>query len=183
MAFSRSALLTTMRRSAMPSAEAELIDLTKQLLDATSAGDWSTYPELCDPTLTCFEPESRGHLVQGMPIHMFYFDLRGNNPGQTTIALPHVRLLGTDVAIVSDVRLSQQVDSTETPQIHRFEETRIWLRSGGIDRVSLADGGGCEGGCAAGEVGRFMTAPLPTPVGLASRQLASRWHRECPATR
>ena len=115
----------------MVSAETELIDLTRQLLDAIAAGDWSTYAELCDPDLSCFEPEARGHLVQGMLFHRFYFDLGGNNPGQTTIASPHVRLLGTDVAIVSYVRLVQQVDSTKQPQTCRFEETRVWHRQDG----------------------------------------------------
>ncbi|MGD9854073.1 MAG: DUF4440 domain-containing protein [Planctomycetaceae bacterium] len=108
-----------------------MIDLTRQLLDAIADGDWSTYAELCDPALTCFEPEARGQLVQGMPFHKFYFDLGGNNPGQTTISSPHVRLLGSDAAIVSYVRLVQQVDSTDTPQTHRFEETRIWHRQDG----------------------------------------------------
>ena len=115
----------------MTSAETELIDLNGRLLDAIAGGDWSTYAELCDPTLSCFEPEARGHLVQGMPFHRFYFDLGGNNPGQTTIASPHVRLLGNDVAIVSYVRLVQQVDSAGQPRTHRFEETRVWHRQDG----------------------------------------------------
>ena len=114
--------------------EAELIDLTERLLDVISSGDWSMYAELCDPSLTCFEPEARGHLVQGMPFHEFYFELGGNNPGQTTVASPHVRMLGSDVAIVSYVRLVQQVDTAEQPQTHRFEETRIWHRQNGCWR-------------------------------------------------
>ena len=115
----------------MSSAEAELIELSRRLLDAIATGDWTTYTELCDPTLSCFEPEARGHLVQGMPFHKFYFELGGNNPGQTTIATPHVRFLGTDVAVVSYVRLVQRVDTTDQPQTHRFEETRIWHRQNG----------------------------------------------------
>jgi calcium/calmodulin-dependent protein kinase (CaM kinase) II len=118
----------------MSPAEAEVIELTTRLLDAIASGDWSTYTDLCDPSLTCFEPEARGHLVQGMPFHKFYFELGGNNTGHTTIASPHVRMLGTDVAIVSYIRLVQQVDSTKQPQTHRFEETRIWHRQNGCWR-------------------------------------------------
>ncbi|MCH2202105.1 MAG: nuclear transport factor 2 family protein [Fuerstiella sp.] len=108
--------------------EIELIELTGRLLDAISRGDWSLYSELCDPSLSCFEPEARGHLVQGMPFHKFYFELGGNNSGQTTIASPHVRLLGTEVAIVSYVRLVQQVNSSGETRTHHFEETRVWHR-------------------------------------------------------
>ncbi|MCH2212492.1 MAG: nuclear transport factor 2 family protein [Fuerstiella sp.] len=108
--------------------ETKLIELTDRLLDAISGGDWPVYSELCDPSLSCFEPEARGHLVQGMPFHKFYFELGGNNPGQTTIASPHVRLLGADVAVVSYVRLVQQVDSSGEACTCRFEETRVWHR-------------------------------------------------------
>ena len=113
-------------RSTMSSAEAELLSLTTRLLDAIADGDWSTYAELCDPTLTCFEPEARGHLVHGMAFHKFYFDLGSRIPGHTTIVSPHVRFLGPEVAVVSYVRLVQHLDSADQPQTQRFEETRIW---------------------------------------------------------
>ena len=34
-----------------------LVSLTQQLLDSIATNDWSTYSRLCDPQLTCFEPE------------------------------------------------------------------------------------------------------------------------------
>ncbi len=54
---------------------AEILEINQQLLECIAVGDWKTYATLCDPTLTCFEPEARGHLVQGMDFHRFYFDL------------------------------------------------------------------------------------------------------------
>jgi len=30
--------------------------------------------KVCDPNMTCFEPEAKGHLVEGMEFHKFYFD-------------------------------------------------------------------------------------------------------------
>ena len=59
------------------SAETQLLDLTRQLLNSIADQDWSTYTRLCDPSLTCFEPESRGQLVEGMDFHKFYFELKG----------------------------------------------------------------------------------------------------------
>lgn len=40
--------------------EQKLISLTKDLLDSIENKDWKKYSDLCDPSLTCFEPESKG---------------------------------------------------------------------------------------------------------------------------
>jgi calcium/calmodulin-dependent protein kinase (CaM kinase) II len=112
--------------------EQELIDLTQRLLDSIAGGDWQTYDELCDPSLSAFEPEARGHLVEGMDFHRFYFDLETSaGPVNTTIASPHVRLMGDDAAVVSYVRLMQRVAGEESPETIRFEETRVWQRIDG----------------------------------------------------
>jgi calcium/calmodulin-dependent protein kinase (CaM kinase) II len=117
--------------------ERELLALTQRLLDGIAAGDWQTYAELCDPSLTAFEPESCGELVAGMEFHRFYFDLheRGDAASppacaaSTTIIAPHVRLLG-DSAVVSYVRLVQRVVGG-VPRTTRCEETRVWQRQAG----------------------------------------------------
>ena len=106
----------------------EIIELTQRLLDSISLGDWQTYTTLCDPTLTCFEPEAQGHLVEGMDFHQFYFDLQSEKAKShvnVTIASPHVRLLGKTVAIISYTRLIQAV-SDNIPYTKSFEETRVW---------------------------------------------------------
>jgi len=110
----------------------DLIDLTRQLLDAIAAGDWQAYDDLCDASLTAFEPEARGHLVEGMDFHRYYFDLHApTGPVNTTISSPHVRLLGDDSAVVSYVRLIQRLDDQGNAQTIRFEETRVWHRMAG----------------------------------------------------
>src|SRR5207253_8909065 len=116
----------------MPDATAaELLALNQRLLDGIARGDWATYQELCDPTLTAFEPEALGHLVEGLPFHQFYFRLGGARGEQTTtLSRPHVRLMG-DVAVVSYVRLNQRVDGQGRPTTAAFEETRVWQRREG----------------------------------------------------
>lgn len=105
----------------------ELIQLTERLLHSIASGDWQTYEQLCDATLTAFEPEACGHLVEGMDFHRFYFELkRGDTPRQTTLVQPHVRILGDDVGIVSYNRLLQSVDSDGQPVSSCTEETRVW---------------------------------------------------------
>lgn len=113
------------------STAAELIDLTQKLLDSIAAGDWQTYQILCDSTLSAFEPESKGHLVEGLEFHQYYFGLsRKPGPVKTTIASPRVRFLGDNAAVVTYIRLQQRVDDGGAPYTTRFEETRVWQRQG-----------------------------------------------------
>jgi calcium/calmodulin-dependent protein kinase (CaM kinase) II len=107
----------------------ELIALTQRLLDGIVAGDWATYQELCDPSLTAFEPEACGQLVEGLPFHRFYFEgPRGR--AQTTVTRPHVRVMG-DVAVVAYVRVTQRTGPDGRPASEAFEETRVWQRRDG----------------------------------------------------
>ena len=109
-----------------------LINLTECLLKSIVHGDWNAYSELCDPSLTCFEPEALGQLVEGMDFHRFYFELE-KSPGrkvQTTLASPQVRVMG-DAAIVCYVRLTQSTDAAGVPSTRAVEETRVWHKQNG----------------------------------------------------
>ena len=109
----------------------DLLRLNQRLLESIANGDWQTYQELCDPSLTAFEPEARGQLVQGMDFHAFYFKLGGiTGPVNTTMCSPSVRVMG-DVAVVAYVRLVQRLDATRSPVTSAVEETRIWQKQDG----------------------------------------------------
>src|SRR5687767_9485966 len=83
--------LTTIIRMSDPIAT-ELLTLTQRLLDCIAERDWATYQELCDPSLTAFEPEAHGCLIEGLAFHQFYFRLGGGrHEHATTINNPHVR--------------------------------------------------------------------------------------------
>lgn len=109
-----------------------ILNLTECLLQSIVAGSWEAYSELCDPSLTCFEPEALGHLVEGMDFHQFYFNLDrpGNAKVETTLSRPHVRVMG-DTAVVAYVRLTQSVDATGQPRTKAVEETRVWQKQNG----------------------------------------------------
>lgn len=114
----------------------ELIALTRRLLDAIARGDWDAYQTLCDPSLTAFEPEARGQLVEGLEFHRFYFtQVERRGTPNVTIGTPHVRLLGTDSAVVSYVRLVQTIHADGTPGTSRHEETRVWRKQDGAWRL------------------------------------------------
>jgi ketosteroid isomerase-like protein len=109
----------------------EILQLNQKLLDAIARADWKLYQELCDDSLTCFEPESRGHLVEGLDFHHFYFKLGGAQGfHHTTMANPHVRLMG-DVAVVCYVRLNQRQEADGRPTTVAVAETRVWQKKEG----------------------------------------------------
>lgn len=109
----------------------ELLVLTQRLLDSIARADWPAYHELCDSSLTCFEPEALGQLVEGLEFHHFYFKL-GAVKGEhhTTMCSPKVRIIG-DVAIVTYVRLNQRLGADGKPVTTAGEETRVWHRQNG----------------------------------------------------
>ena len=110
--------------------EKEVIDATAKLLAFISAGDFVGYASLCASDMTSFEPETRGHLVEGLAFHKYYFDLAAKAPGPggppkpSTIAAPHVRFVGTTCAIISYVRVVQNGGETSVAQ-----ESRVWQRT------------------------------------------------------
>ena len=112
--------------------ESELLELNEALLDSIASGDWDKYSELCAADLTAFEPESRGHLVEGMEFHRFYFELpRGEGPVNMTMSTPQVRMLAPEAALVCYARLTQRLGSDGSPVTSLSEETRVWQRIDG----------------------------------------------------
>ena len=114
----------------------ELLDLSQRLLDAIAAGDWEAYRSLVADDVTCFEAESEGHLVQGLPFHEFYFRLGGGKAQPpkhltTTMVSPKVRLLGDAAALVAYVRLVQKLDADGKPITVSSQETRLWQKLAG----------------------------------------------------
>ncbi|KAI5083941.1 hypothetical protein GOP47_0000110 [Adiantum capillus-veneris] len=121
-----------------PFVEEDLLRLTKELLQCIDVGDYAVYKRLCDPALTAFEPESHGHLVEGLAFHKFYFDIGRMFPAlssQSQISSPKVTLVGDDAALVTYTRLRQSTTMDGVPSVEAFNETRVWERkpdSGGM---------------------------------------------------
>ena len=109
----------------------ELLSISRRLLDSIDNQQWDLYADLCDPSLTAFEPEAVGNLVEGMDFHDFYFKMERSGPAQqSTISSPRVRMMG-DVGVVTYIRLVQRVDDEGTSATVAFEETRVWQRNDG----------------------------------------------------
>jgi hypothetical protein len=110
----------------------EILRLNQRLLESIADGDWETYAKLCDPTLTAFEPEALGQLIEGMDFHQFYFKLGGaKRQRHTTMCSPKVRVMG-EVAVIAYVRLNQRLSGEPgIPVTSGYEETRVWERQNG----------------------------------------------------
>lgn len=108
----------------------ELLALNQRLLNSIAAGDWNTYAELCDPSLTAFEPEALGHLAEGLEFHRFYFTGGGGGRRQNSMCSPHVRVMG-EVAVLAYCRLTQVQDEQGRFSSVGTEETRVWQKKDG----------------------------------------------------
>lgn len=90
---------------------------TTKLLASIDASDWDTYRGLLDSGLTAFEPEAKGHLVEGIPFHQYLFAQAQALPPtsskippvMSTMSTPKVTLLGGgSSALVTYTRLIQR---------------------------------------------------------------------------
>jgi calcium/calmodulin-dependent protein kinase (CaM kinase) II len=117
----------------------EITKVTEQLLQAIANSDYETYKTLCDPKITCFEPETMGNLVEGLDFHKFYFDIGRFTRSDTvlsnkttkpnihcTMLTPVVHTLGDESACIAYILLLQFIDRNGQPQSIRTEETRVW---------------------------------------------------------
>ncbi|XGW28425.1 hypothetical protein V3C99_008306 [Haemonchus contortus] len=113
----------------------EIVRVTQQLLDAISCKDFDIYTKLCDPAMTCFEPEALGNLIEGVEFHRFYFDYGNNNPrkGQlhTTMLNPNVHVMGEEGACIAYVRLTQFMDRNGEARTRQTQESRVWQKKAG----------------------------------------------------
>lgn len=108
--------------------DSDVLALNQGLLAAIAEGDWVSYSALCDPQLSCFEPEAKGHLVTGLGFHEYYFQYfasqaKPDEPiSRTTVVAPYIRwMCGRRAALVCYKRLIQK-GLTTLPT----EETRLW---------------------------------------------------------
>ena len=110
----------------------EILAINQAMLESVAKGDWATYAQVCSDDVSCFEAESEGHLVEGLPFHRYYFDLDADNsatrsPITVTMARPHLRWLNDNAVVISYTRLTQKLNNG-APTTTTCCETRVWQR-------------------------------------------------------
>ncbi|XP_063711055.1 calcium/calmodulin-dependent protein kinase type II delta chain-like isoform X2 [Symsagittifera roscoffensis] len=123
--------------AALSGRKLEILKLTEGLLEAFDTNRFDLYSRFCDPGVTTFEPETLGHLVEGLDFHRFYFD---NGPGMgygnyskctSYVMKPHVHVMGEDGAVIAYTRLTQTLTSEGQVKTHQCQESRVWQRRDG----------------------------------------------------
>lgn len=112
----------------------EILAINQAMLESVASGDWARYASFCASDLSCFEAETNGHLVEGLPFHQYYFNLPTSDaaptPATVTMARPHLRWLSDEAVVISYTRLTQRLNDGE-PITANCCETRIWERRSG----------------------------------------------------
>ena len=115
-----------------------ILAMNQTMLECVLRGDWQGYAQFCDPSISCFEAETNGHLVEGLDFHRFYFPATAPAAGaggesggaQVTMARPHLRWLNDDAVVLSYTRLVQRQSHGDFTTSSCCE-TRLWQRCEG----------------------------------------------------
>lgn len=117
--------------SSITPSQAELLDITRRMLQSIHSGDADTYRGLCAPELSCFETDVAPYRIDGIDFHVSLIrEMHDRTVYDKLVRFdmltPLVQLYG-DTAIVSYTRLMTY--RTETSPIFRsFNETRVFAR-------------------------------------------------------
>jgi len=115
----------------------DILALNQAVLDCVVNGDWQGYAGYCCSSLSCFEAETEGVMVEGLPFHRFYFPqsvapstASASHPVSVTMSRPHLRWLSDEAVVISYTRLVQRLlDGVYSTA--RCCETRIWQKLDG----------------------------------------------------
>ncbi|XP_070545100.1 calcium/calmodulin-dependent protein kinase type II alpha chain-like isoform X4 [Ptychodera flava] len=111
--------------------EAEIINITKDLLGAIDRRDYDAYRDMTVPHISCFEPETMGNVVDGLEFHKYYFDRFPAEDCPVTIVNPRVHMIGTDGACIAYIRLRQRMNAPGKAVTVKSQETRVWQKING----------------------------------------------------
>ena len=120
----------------------DILAINQAMLNSVLNGDWQAYADNCSDDISCFEAETNGVLVEGLPFHRFYFKEGATTndtldaaavetaAAQVTMVRPHLRWLTDDVVVLSYTRLVQR-QANGSFSTSSCCETRIWQRHHG----------------------------------------------------
>ncbi|MCY3414233.1 MAG: nuclear transport factor 2 family protein [Candidatus Heimdallarchaeota archaeon] len=110
--------------------ESEILDILKRMLYGIRDGGEEVYKELVSESLTCFEPETQGHNVDGLDFHLFFMRTsKQQHPYHLELVDPRIRVYG-DTAYTA-YTLLQNTYTPDGYKIKKVNETRIFHKEDG----------------------------------------------------
>ena len=107
--------------------EEELEQLLLELLHTIRQGDMDRYFDLSSKKLTCFEPETQGALVTGLPFHLFMLDhFKATAPYHLELINPQYHIFEEIAYAVYSLIITSVRDGE--PVIRKVNETRIFKK-------------------------------------------------------
>ncbi|MCG8566872.1 MAG: nuclear transport factor 2 family protein [Desulfobacterales bacterium] len=101
------------------------------LLHSVQQADIETYLSRVSPEVSCFEPESRGHLLRGLGLHRFLVEAaRPVEKYHIELVDPLIRV-GKDMAYVAYTLHLTELDGGKQAQLTAENVTRIFQREDG----------------------------------------------------
>lgn len=111
-------------------AEEEVKEILMKLLHAIRDGDATTYKELASEDLSCFEPETHGHNVNGLDFHLFFMEhSMTKDPYHLEIVNPIIRIYG-DTGYTAYTLIQNKLKDGDYV-ITQVNETRIFNKENG----------------------------------------------------
>ena len=105
-----------------------------QLLHSIRKGDNDFYKKHVSAELTCFEPESQGNLVDGLPFHEFFMtNFKTTDPYHLELIKPTIKVYGDTGYTAYTMVILKKTD--EKAVMTKVNETRIWNRENGSWRM------------------------------------------------
>jgi calcium/calmodulin-dependent protein kinase (CaM kinase) II len=108
-----------------------LRDTLMGLLHAIRSGDNDFYKKHVSADLTCFEPESQGHIVDGLPFHEFFMtNFKNEDPYHLELIRPTIRVYGDTGYTAYTMVILKKTEGKAV--MTKVNETRIWNKQDGI---------------------------------------------------
>lgn len=104
--------------------EKEIFQILMKILHSIHQHDYETYKKYSDKDLTCFEPESFGHQVNGLEFHQFFMMHLPTTEFHIEVLNPTIRVYNDTAYASYTILLSRKLNNEV--KISSANETRIF---------------------------------------------------------
>jgi len=116
----------------MPSAEDEVLTITRQMLDAMYSGNPEVHRTHSAEDMSSYEWYIAPQRIDGLAFHLALIEAGGNGTSSRLDMLtPRIQVYG-DTAIVNYTLLKTAISETTPPQFSTINETRVFVKLDGV---------------------------------------------------